>query len=224
MQYVVKCSQVIDMNNNRNYQKELDKLIQGLNGRRPSLLLHACCAPCSSYVLEYLSQYFEIALFFYNPNIAPEQEYRCRLAELKRLVAQMLPDSGITVLEGKYDPERFYEIARGLEGEKEGGARCEKCYRLRLEESARMALELGFEYFTTTLSISPLKNARWLNSIGEELAPIYQTKYLTSDFKKREGYKRSIQLSAQYGLYRQDYCGCAYSKAEREEKKVGQPE
>ena len=210
------------MNVNRNYQKELDKLIQGLNGRRPTLLLHACCAPCSSYVLEYLSRYFEITLFFYNPNIAPEGEYRYRVGELKRLVTEMLPDSGITVVEGTYDPERFRDAVKGLEQEPEGGGRCAVCYRLRLEESARMAREMGFEYFTTTLSISPLKNAKWLNSIGEELAPIYETKYLISDFKKREGYKRSIQLSAQYGLYRQDYCGCAWSKAERERQKTGQ--
>lgn len=210
------------MNVNRNYQKELDKLIQGLNGRRPSLLLHVCCAPCSSYVLEYLCQYFDIKLFFYNPNIAPEAEYRYRVSELKRLVGEMLPASGITVLEGDYDPQRFYAAVQGLEQEPEGGARCMVCYRLRLEESARMARELGCEYFTTTLSISPLKNARALNAIGEELAPIYETKYLTSDFKKREGYKRSIQLSAEYGLYRQDYCGCAFSKAERERQKAGQ--
>ena len=210
------------MDMNRNYQKELDKLIRTLNGRRPTLLLHACCAPCSSYVLEYLSRYFEITLFFYNPNIAPETEYRYRVSELRRLVAEMLPESGITVVEGAYDPERFYAIARGLEQEPEGGARCMACYRLRLEEAARMAREMGVEYFTTTLSISPLKNAKWLNTIGEELAPIYQTKYLTSDFKKREGYKRSIQLSAQYDLYRQDYCGCAYSRAERERQKAGQ--
>ena len=208
------------MNVNRNYQKELDKFIQGLNGRRPTLLLHACCAPCSSYVLEYLSQYFEIKLFFYNPNIAPEQEYRYRVAELKRLVAEMLPGSGITVLEGEYDPECFYQAVQGLEQEPEGGARCMVCYRLRLETSARMARQLGCEYFTTTLSISPLKNAKALNAIGEELAPIYETKYLVSDFKKREGYKRSIQLSAQYSLYRQDYCGCAFSKAQREQQKT----
>lgn len=210
------------MNEKRNYQKELDKLIQGLAGRRPKLLLHACCAPCSSYVLEYLSQYFDITLFFYNPNIAPEGEYRYRVAELKRLVAEMLPDSGIEILEGSYDPERFHAAIKGLEGEPEGGARCQVCYRLRLEEAARMAQQMGFEYFTTTLSISPLKNAKWLNDIGEELAPIYETKYLVSDFKKREGYKRSIQLSAEYGLYRQDYCGCAYSRAERERQKAGQ--
>ena len=212
------------MNAQRNYQKELDKLIAGLNGRRPTLLLHACCAPCSSYVLEYLSRYFQITLFFYNPNIAPESEYRYRVSEVKRLVAEMLPDSDVTVVEGRYDPERFAQAVRGLEGEPEGGKRCRVCFRLRLEEAARQAQALGCEFFTTTLSISPLKNARALNEIGEELAPIYQTRYLVSDFKKREGYKRSIQLSAEYQLYRQDYCGCVYSKLEREAIKRRQSE
>lgn len=212
------------MNAQRNYQKELDKLIAGLNGRRPTLLLHACCAPCSSYVLEYLSRYFKITLFYYNPNISPESEYRYRVSEVKRLVAEMLPDSDITVVEGRYDPERFAQAVRGLEGEPEGGKRCRVCFRLRLEEAARQAQTLGCEFFTTTLSISPLKNARALNEIGEELAPIYQTRYLVSDFKKREGYKRSIQLSAEYHLYRQDYCGCIYSKLEREAIKRRQSE
>lgn len=212
------------MNAQRNYQKELDKLIAGLNGRRPTLLLHACCAPCSSYVLEYLSRYFKITLFYYNPNISPESEYRYRVSEVKRLVAEMLPDSDITVVEGRYDPERFAQAVRGLEREPEGGKRCRACFRLRLEEAARQAQALGCEFFTTTLSISPLKNARALNEIGEELAPIYQTRYLVSDFKKREGYKRSIQLSAEYHLYRQDYCGCVYSKLEREAIKRRQSE
>lgn len=212
------------MNAQRNYQKELDKLIAGLNGRRPTLLLHACCAPCSSYVLEYLSRYFKITLFYYNPNISPESEYRYRVSEVKRLVAEMLPDSDVTVVEGRYDPERFAQAVRGLEGEHEGGKRCRACFRLRLEEAARQAQALGCEFFTTTLSISPLKNARALNEIGEELAPIYQTRYLVSDFKKREGYKRSIQLSAEYQLYRQDYCGCIYSKLEREAMKRRQSE
>ena len=212
------------MNAQRNYQKELDKLIAGLNGRRPTLLLHACCAPCSSYVLEYLSRYFKITLFYYNPNISPESEYRYRVSEVKRLVAEMLPDSDVTVVEGRYDPERFAQAVRGLEGEPEGGKRCWACFRLRLEEAARQAQALGCEFFTTTLSISPLKNARALNEIGEELAPIYQTRYLVSDFKKREGYKRSIQLSAEYQLYRQDYCGCIYSKLEREAIKRRQSE
>lgn len=209
------------MNANRNYQKELERLLDSLDGRRPTLLLHSCCAPCSSYVLEYLAHYFQITLYYYNPNISPESEYRYRVSELKRLVAEMLPNSGITVLEGAYEPERFAQAVQGLEQEKEGGARCMVCYRLRLEEAARTARALGCEYFTTTLSISPLKNARALNDIGEALAPIYQTKYLVSDFKKREGYKRSIQLSARYQLYRQDYCGCIYSRRERERQKAG---
>ncbi len=212
------------MNAQRNYQKELDKIISGLNGRRPKLLLHACCAPCSSYVLEYLSRYFQITLFYYNPNISPESEYRYRVAEVERLVAQMLPESDVTVVEGRYDPERFAQAVQGLEGEPEGGKRCMVCYRLRLEETARQAQALGCEFFTTTLSISPLKNARALNEIGEALAPIYETRYLVSDFKKREGYKRSIQLSAEYQLYRQDYCGCIYSKLEREANKRRQSE
>ena len=212
------------MNAQQNYQKELDKIISGLNGRRPKLLLHACCAPCSSYVLEYLSRYFQITLFYYNPNISPESEYRYRVAEVERLVAQMLPESDVTVVEGRYDPERFAQAVQGLEGEPEGGKRCMVCYRLRLEETARQAQALGCEFFTTTLSISPLKNARALNEIGEALAPIYETRYLVSDFKKREGYKRSIQLSAEYQLYRQDYCGCIYSKLEREANKRRQSE
>jgi hypothetical protein len=204
--------------NQRNYQKELDRLLQRLEGKRPRLLLHSCCAPCSSYVLEYLAQSFDITLYFYNPNIAPESEYRYRVEELKRLVAEMLPDAGITVVEGKYEPERFAQAVRGLEQEPEGGKRCLACFRLRLEEAAKLAEKLHCDYFTTTLSISPLKNAQALNEIGEELAGIYATPYLVSDFKKREGYKRSIQLSQQYHLYRQDYCGCAYSKAERAQK------
>lgn len=212
--------------NRRNYQKELEAELSNIEkeGRAPTLFLHSCCAPCSSYVLEYLSRYFKITLFYYNPNISPESEYRYRVSEVKRLVAEMLPDSDVTVVEGRYDPERFAQAVRGLEGEPEGGKRCRVCFRLRLEEAARQARALGCEFFTTTLSISPLKNARALNEIGEELAPIYQTRYLVSDFKKREGYKRSIQLSAEYQLYRQDYCGCIYSKLEREAMKRRQSE
>lgn len=210
------------MSAKRNYQKELDKLIEDLQGRKPSLLLHACCAPCSSYVLEYLANYFNITLFYYNPNIEPEAEYRYRIAEVKRLVNEMMPEGRVKVVEGRYDPERFHEAVRGLEQEREGGRRCRVCYRLRLEEAGAAAQRLGCEFFTTTLTISPLKDAAALNAIGEELGPIYQTKYLVSDFKKREGYKRSIQLSADYHLYRQDYCGCVYSKAEREKRKQEQ--
>ncbi|MBR1780427.1 MAG: epoxyqueuosine reductase QueH [Oscillospiraceae bacterium] len=204
------------MQNRRNYQRELEAVIAGLNGRRPTLLLHSCCAPCSSYVLEYLTRYFQITLFYYNPNISPEPEYRYRVSELRRLVAEMLPSSDVTVVEGRYDPERFEAAVAGLEEEPEGGRRCMVCYRLRLEEAAKMARELGCDYFTTTLTISPMKNAQALNQIGEQLAPLYETAYLPSDFKKKEGYKRSIQLSREFALYRQDYCGCVYSRRARE--------
>ena len=178
----------------RNYQLMLDERIEEITrtGARPSLLLHACCAPCSSYVLEYLSQYFSITLFFYNPNISSRQEYDLRYAELVRLVSEM----GLVaeVVNGDYEPERFLEIARGLEHLPEGGERCRKCYALRLEDAARVAAAGGFDYFTTTLSISPHKNAEWLNEIGEEMAQKYGCVYLNSDFKKRGGYKRSCQL------------------------------
>ena len=175
------------MNANRNYQKELDKVIAGLNGRRPTLLLHACCAPCSSYVLEYLSRYFDITLFYYNPNIEPESEYRYRVSEVKRLVSEMLPDAGIEVVEGRYDPERFHQAVKGLEQEPEGGKRCMVCYHLRLEEAGQIAQKLGCEYFTTTLSISPLKNARALNEIGEELAPPLSDEVPGLGFQKAGG-------------------------------------
>lgn len=202
----------------RNYQLMLDERIEEITrtGARPSLLLHACCAPCSSYVLEYLSQYFSITLFFYNPNISSRQEYDLRYAELVRLVSEM----GLVaeVVNGDYEPERFLEIARGLEHLPEGGERCRKCYALRLEDAARVAAAGGFDYFTTTLSISPHKNAEWLNEIGEEMAQKYGCVYLNSDFKKRGGYKRSCQLSKEHGLYRQDFCGCAYSKAQRDRR------
>jgi predicted adenine nucleotide alpha hydrolase (AANH) superfamily ATPase len=178
------------------------------------LLLHACCAPCSSYVLEYLCHYFDITLFFYNPNIAPESEYRFRAEELRRLIAEMPAATTASFVEGNYDPERFYEITKGLEQLPEGGERCFRCYRLRLEETARYAAANGFDYFTTTLSISPYKNAAKLNTIGAELAEASGVAYLFSDFKKKGGYLRSCRLSAEYGLYRQDYCGCAFSKAE----------
>ena len=206
--------------NKRNYQKELDKLIENINkeGRVPRLFLHSCCAPCSSYVLEYLSQYFEITVFFYNPNISLEEEYRKRSDEIRRLAAEMPFTHPVHIVEGAYDPKVFYEMARGLEKIPEGGERCFKCYRLRMEEAAKLAKEGGYDYFTTTLSISPLKNAAKINEIGEELAEIYGVAHLTSDFKKKNGYKRSIELSHEYDLYRQNYCGCVFSKREQEEK------
>ena len=205
---------------NRNYQKELEKLIQKSQkeDRVPSLFLHACCAPCSSYVIEYLSNYFDITVFYYNPNISPKEEYDKRVQELQRLISEMDLKHPVKFLEGRYEPEKFYEMAKGMEKVPEGGERCFACYRLRMEESARLAAEGGYDYFTTTLSISPLKNAGKINEIGEELAEIYKTPHLPSDFKKKNGYKRSIELSREHNLYRQDYCGCVYSKRERMEK------
>ena len=203
-----------------NYQKILDKTIEQHAGRNetPSLLLHACCAPCSSYVLEYLSQFFSITVFYYNPNITEESEYRKRVAEEQRLISELPAKNKISFIEGRYDPERFFEMAKGKEDIPEGGARCFDCYRLRIAETANIAKEKGFDYFTTTLSISPLKNAQKLNEIGGEEAARTGVPYLFSDFKKREGYKRSIQLSAQYNLYRQNYCGCIYSKRDAHEQ------
>lgn len=203
------------MANVRNYQKELDRLIERIpEGTVPTLLLHSCCAPCSSYVLEYLSEYFEITVFYYNPNIAPEEEYRMRVEEQKKLIEQMPLKHTVSFIEGKYDPQRFYEMAKGLEKVPEGGERCFGCFKLRLEESAKEAVKGNYDYFTTTLTISPLKNAEKLNEIGQEIAEKYGIKWLPSDFKKKNGYKRSTELSQKYGLYRQNYCGCVFSKRE----------
>lgn len=200
-----------------NYQKELDKLIGrlGKEERVPSLLLHSCCAPCSSYVLEYLSNYFKITVFYYNPNIYPESEYTKRILEQQTLLSQMKTCHPVTFMAGNYDSDRFYEMAKGLEHVAEGGERCSKCYELRLREAAEVARKCGFDYFATTLSISPLKNAVKLNEIGMRLAKEYGVDYLPSDFKKKNGYKRSIELSKKYGLYRQDYCGCEFSVPEK---------
>lgn len=201
-----------------NYQKKLNEIIDNIikSGETPGLLLHSCCAPCSSYVLEYLSQYFKITVFYYNPNISPEEEYRKRVAEQKRLISQLPAKNPVDFIEGDYKPQDFYDITKGMEDIPEGGERCFACYRLRLEHAARLAADMGFDYFTTTLSISPYKNAPKLNEIAEELSEIYRVKNLPSDFKKKEGYKRSIALSAEYNLYRQDYCGCIFSKLERQ--------
>ena len=201
-----------------NYQKELDKLIDHLQKEEkvPTLLLHSCCAPCSSYVLEYLSSYFKITVLYYNPNIYPESEYSKRIIEQQTLIGEMDTKYPVQFIAGGYDKEKFYEMAKGLEKIPEGGERCFQCYRLRLEKTAQLAKEHGFDYFCTTLSISPLKNAQKLNEIGEELADTYGISWLPSDFKKKNGYKRSVELSALYGLYRQDYCGCVFSKKERE--------
>ena len=198
-----------------NYQKELEKLIErlGKEEKVPTLLLHSCCAPCSSYVLEYLSNYFETTIFYYNPNIYPESEYTKRILEQQTLITKMKTRHPVTFMAGNYDRDRFYKMAKGLEHLKEGGERCFRCYELRLRESAEVAKKCGLDYFTTTLSISPLKNAAKLNEIGIRLSREYGVEYLPSDFKKKDGYKRSIELSKKYGLYRQDYCGCEFSVA-----------
>ncbi len=206
---------------NVNYQIELEKIINyhQSNGETPTLFLHSCCAPCSSYVLEYLSQYFKITVFYYNPNIYPDEEYYKRVEEQKEFINRFPAKNKIDFIEGNFDKKRFYDMATGLENVREGGERCFKCYELRLRESAQMASTLDFDYFTTTLSISPLKNAAKLNEIGLSLAKEYGIKYLPSDFKKKNGYKRSVEISQQYNMYRQDYCGCIFSKQQRESGK-----
>ena len=203
--------------NKRNFQKELDKIIDGQiqEDTVPRLLLHSCCAPCSSYVLKYLAEYFSITVLYYNPNISPGEEYTKRVEEQRRLIEEMPVKNSITLIACDYEPQEFYDAVRGLEKEPEGGARCFVCYELRMREAAMYAAEYGFDYFTTTLSISPLKNAEKINEIGEKLSAEYGVKHLPSDFKKREGYKKSVELSAQYNLYRQNYCGCIFSKGEQ---------
>ncbi len=204
-----------------NYQKELEKLIDRLKKeeRVPKLLLHSCCAPCSSYVLEYLSEYFEITTFYYNPNIYPDTEYEKRVEEQKNLIEKMQVKNPIRFIAGPYDKQLFYDMAKGLEEVKEGGSRCFACYELRLREAAKVAKDGGFDYFTTTLSISPLKNSAKLNEIGTKLAEEYGVEYLLSDFKKKNGYKRSVELSQIYDLYRQDYCGCEFSYIDAEKRR-----
>lgn len=222
------------MNNRINYQLILDRTIENITSdmnnvtpeQAPKLLIHSCCAPCSSYVLEYLSQYFRITVVYYNPNIFPAEEYNYRINEQQRLI-NILNNANISDGSAKqhidfistpYTPEDFYSVAKGLENEPEGGARCTECFRVRLTYAAELAKKGGFDYFTTTLSISPMKNAPLLNELGMAIGDKYGVKYLQSDFKKRNGYKRSVELSHEYGLYRQDYCGCIYSKLEREAK------
>lgn len=203
-----------------NYQVILDKELKNIerNGKIPVLLLHVCCAPCSSYVLEYLSKYFRILIYFYNPNISPSKEYEYRLNEVKRLVEEMPLQNPVEVIEGKYEPEIFYNLAKGLEAEPERGERCRKCISQRLKQAAYAAKELNADYFTTTLTISPHKDSAFINSAGREISQDTGIPYLFSDFKKRNGYKRSIQLSAEYNLYRQNFCGCIYSKNNSEDK------
>ncbi|MVB12255.1 Epoxyqueuosine reductase QueH [Caprobacter fermentans] len=198
--------------NKINYRKQMLDVIAGLEGRVPTLLLHDCCAPCLSSVLEQLAPLFRVTVFFYNPNILPEDEYRKRVAEVKRLLDELPQKYPAQFIEGRYNVRQFLEMARGMEQEPEGGERCMGCYRLRLAETAKYARAGGYDFFTTTLTVSPYKNARRLNEIGLELAQKYEVPFLPSDFKKNGGYQRSIELSRTYGLYRQDFCGCPFSK------------
>lgn len=201
--------------NKINYQLQLDAIIADNQkaGRVPTLLMHSCCAPCSSYCLQYLAEYFHITILYYNPNISPKEEYEKRVAEQKRLLRELPVRYEVSFMEGSYDPDRFFEMAKGLEDVPEGGERCFRCYEMRQREAAVYAKEGGFDYFTTTLSVSPHKNAQKLNEIGLALEQEYGVRYLVSDFKKKGGYLRSIELSREYDLYRQNYCGCVYSKA-----------
>lgn len=201
------------MAQNVNYQKELDKIISEISEKNitPTLLLHSCCAPCSSYVLTYLAEYFKITVFYYNPNIYPESEYTYRVNEVKRLIEELSVKNKISFIEGEYNPDLFFETVKGFENEKEGGERCFKCYDMRIKEASEIAKKNGFDYYTTTLSISPHKNAEKLNEIGEKYAD-ENTRHLPSDFKKKNGFKESVRLSEKYNLYRQNYCGCVFSK------------
>ena len=195
-----------------NYDILMEEEIKKIEKKNPTLLLHACCAPCSSAVLERLGDIFEITIFYYNPNITDQKEYQKRLDKIHMFISKFKTKNKIKILDGRYDPNEFFNMAKGLENEPERGKRCYKCYELRLDETAKVAKELDFDYFTTTLSLSPHKNSNWINEIGENLDKKYNTKYLYSDFKKKNGYKRSIELSNIYDLYRQNYCGCIYSK------------
>ena len=205
--------------NKRNYQKELDRVIEQnqKENRIPVLLLHSCCAPCSSYVLEYLAEYFSITVFYYNPNIYPEEEYRKRVEEQKRFISALPVKHKISFIEGEFLPREFYDAVKGLEKEPEGGARCRICFEMRLKRAMQETKKIHADYLTTTLTISPLKNAQLLNEIGEAVSAEEEVQWLPSDFKKKNGYRRSVELSEEYGLYRQNYCGCVFSKREREE-------
>lgn len=208
------------MTNVINYQKELEKQISiwSEQKRVPTILLHCCCAPCSSYCMEFLNKFAKITDFYYNPNITDRNEYELRVSELERLIKAMPMENPAKLLKGEYEPETFYCCSKGLENLPEGGARCFKCYELRLRKTAELARLKGFDYFTTTLTISPLKNAQVLNSIGLRLAEEYGVSWLPSDFKKNGGYQRSVRLSAEYGLYRQNYCGCEFSRRVAQER------
>ena len=203
----------------RNYQSELDGLIKNNteNGLVPDLYLHACCAPCSSYALEYLSEFFRITVVFYNPNITSKKEYELRLSEEERFIRELDFKNPVSLIAGEYVPEKFFELSKGLESCPERGERCLRCYRERLRYTALLAKENKADFFATTLTLSPLKSAEVINSIGEELEAEMGVSYLCTDFKKRGGYQKSIQLSKEYNLYRQNYCGCVFSKRESKE-------
>ena len=204
--------------NKINYQKKLDEIILSITeeGRVPSLLLHSCCAPCSSYCIEYLSEFFEITVFYYNPNIYPKEEYYMRVAEQKRFISEFPTKHKVSFIEGDFDQAEYYQRVKGLEKEPEKGARCEVCFDMRLSKTAELAKSNGFDFFTTTLTISPMKDASLLNEIGYRCASKYGVEWLPSDFKKNNGYKRSTEISKEYSMYRQDYCGCVYSYQERQ--------
>ena len=197
-----------------NYQLLLEKELESIikSNKVPTLLLHACCAPCSSYVLEYLSKYFKVTILYYNPNITDKNEYFKRLNEIQNFIKKINYTNSVDIMDVEYNPDEYFNIVKGLEKDKEGGSRCYKCYEMRMDKTALIAKLNNYDYFTTTLSISPYKNSKWINEIGEHLQDKYNIKYLYADFKKRNGYKRSIELSKEYNLYRQDYCGCIYSK------------
>ncbi len=208
--------------NKINYQRELDQLIERIEaeGKVPTLLLHSCCAPCSSYCIEYLSQFFAITVFYYNPNIYPDEEYLHRVKEQQRFISEFPTKHPVSFIEGDFEKERFYsEVAKGLEKEPERGARCTKCFELRLGETAKRAAAEGMDYFATTLTISPMKDVELLNSIGAAMGERYGVEYLATEFRKKNGYLRSTQISKEYDMYRQDYCGCVYSFQERESQK-----
>lgn len=200
-----------------NYQKELDLILKNIDIENPpKLLIHSCCGPCSSYILEYLSNYFKIVLFYYNPNIYPQEEYFKRLDEQKQIINKINSINKIELIEGEYDTKKYYKVIKGMENMREGSQRCFNCYEFRLIEAAKICKEFNMDYFVTTLSISPYKNAEKINEIGNRIGEEFGVKYLSSDFKKKGGYQRSIVLSKEWNLYRQDYCGCVFSKKESE--------
>ena len=201
-----------------NYQLKLDKEIESLHGERPELLLHSCCGPCSSYVLEYLTQYYKVTLLWYNPNIWPPEENDKRLHYQRKIINALGLKEDVSIVIPDYDHDRYLQMVSGLESEPEGGLRCTECFRMRLKEAAEAAERLGIGLYCTTLTVSPHKNAEKINTLGEEIGREHGVRFLPSDFKKRNGYKRSIELSREYDLYRQDYCGCEFAwRGERED-------